>query len=83
MWNTPVYVRGAMTLAALGQRVGDAAVEQMLRRWSHRRQFGHGTGEGFRRLAEEVAGQDLAGFFRHWLDATRKPADTRDNGLGS
>jgi aminopeptidase N len=83
MWNAPVYVRGAMTLTALGQRVGDAAVDQMLRRWAHRREYGHGTTAAFRRLAEEVTGQDLGGFFRHWLDATRKPADTTANGLGS
>jgi aminopeptidase N len=83
MWNNPVYVRGAMTLAALGQRVGDSAVLTMLRDWTHRRQFGHGTDRAFRHLAERVTGQDLQAFFRHWLDGTRKPADTTANGLGS
>ncbi|MDX6327413.1 MAG: hypothetical protein QOK15_3767 [Nocardioidaceae bacterium] len=83
MWNNPVYVRGAMTLAALGERVGDAAVGTMLRRWAHRRQFGHGTGPAFRRLAEQVTGQDLTAFFGRWLDASRRPADTTANGLGS
>ena len=83
MWNAPVYVRGAMMLAALGQRVGDQAVLTTLRRWAHRRHFGHGTGQAFRHLAEQVSGMDLTAFFEHWLDDTTRPADTRANGLGS
>ena len=83
MWNAPVYVRGAMMLAALGERVGDQAVLTTLHRWVHRRHFGHGTGQAFRHVAEQVSGMDLTAFFRHWLDDTTKPADTRENGLGS
>ena len=83
MWDNAIYDRGAMTLAALGQRVGDQAVDTMLRRWAHHRKYGHGTDRAFRHLAEQVTGQDLSTFFRHWLDDTRKPADTHANGLGS
>jgi aminopeptidase N len=82
MWTQPVYVRGAMTLAALRQRVGDATMDTLLRQWVEDRHFGHGTTAAFRRLAAEVSGKHLDTFFTHWLDDTSQPEDTAENGLG-
>ena len=82
MFSTSVYVRGAMTLAALRARIGDADFASVLEQWLARHRDGHGTGTAFRSLAEEVSGEDLDGFFQHWLDDTTKPASTGENGLG-
>ncbi len=82
IWRGPVYVRGAMTLAALRNRIGEGDLDRLLRRWVRRGHFGHGTGRAFRQLAEEVSGETLDGFFTHWLDDTSKPAGTAENGLG-
>jgi aminopeptidase N len=82
MFSNPVYVRGAMTLAALRARVGDAHFATLLEQWLARHRGGHGTGTAFRALAEAVSAEDLHGFFQHWLDDEAKPADTAENGLG-
>ena len=82
MWSSPVYDRGAMTLAALRNRIGDDGLATLLRRWYEVHSGGNGTGEELRSLAEEVSGEELDGFFQHWLDDTRKPAATAENGLG-
>ncbi len=82
MFSGPVYSRGAMTLAALRARVGDADFETLVRQWVELHGGGHGTGTAFRALAEEVSGEELDAFFQHWLDDTTKPAATAENGLG-
>lgn len=83
VFDTRVYERGAMTLAALRCRIGRAGLDDLLRRWVSDHAGGHGTMLQFRDLAEEVSGQDLDGFFAAWLDSATKPADTDDNGLGA
>lgn len=83
MWSEPIYVRGAMMLAALRNRVGDARFDAVLAAWLARHGGGHGTGTGFRALAEEVTGEELDGFFAAWLDDTGKPAATAENGLAA
>lgn len=82
MFSEAVYVRGAMTLAALRNRIGDADFRVLLEEWVERHRAGHGTGPAFRSLAEEVSGQELDPFFQHWLDDTVKPSATPENGLG-
>jgi aminopeptidase N len=81
MWSRAVYVRGAMTLAALRARIGTPALDTLLSEWVARFGGGHATGEELRSLAEEVSGQDLAAFFQHWLDDTRRPDANSENGL--
>ena len=77
-----VYLRGAMTLQALRNRIGDTAYWTLLRRWVADREGGNGSTAQFEALAEEVSGADLDGFFAAWLHSTAKPADTAANGLG-
>ena len=76
-----VYDRGAMALAALRSRIGDAAFGQLLRRWVAERAGGNGSTADFESLASEVSGADLSGFFTAWLHTASKPAATADNGL--
>lgn len=81
LFATPVYDRGAMTLQALRQRIGEDDFWTVLRRWVDERSGGSGTTPQFIALAEEVSGTDLDSFFDAWLQSG-KPADTTDNGLG-
>jgi aminopeptidase N len=81
MWDDPVYQRGGMMLAALRNRIGETALEDLLRLWVDQRREGHGTGAQFRALAETVSGEELDAFFTEWLDDTDRPARTADNGL--
>lgn len=81
MFDQPVYERGAMMLAALGELAGADRVRALLRTWVDRHAGGSGTGEQFRALAEEVTGVDLDGFFTHWLDDRQRPDATSENGL--
>ena len=81
IFSEPIYERGAMTLAALRCRLGAAPMRDLVRAWVDQHRGGTGTGADFRQLAELQSGQDLDGFFQHWLDDTTKPAATADNGL--
>ncbi len=81
MFSPIIYVRGAMTLAALRNRVGAVSFATIARTWVERNAGAHGTDAEFRALAEEISGQDLDSFFAHWLDDTERPARTQENGL--
>jgi aminopeptidase N len=77
----PVYERGAMATQALRHRIGNRDFSEVLRRWVDERADGTGRVGQFRRLAEEVSGAELAGFFRAWLRTPERPRKTRANGL--
>jgi len=77
----PVYDRGAMTVEALRQRIGDEDFFSLLRQWTEQRRWGTATVEEFEVLAEQVSGEDLDAFFRAWLVDRRRPARTAENGL--
>jgi aminopeptidase N len=82
MWDEAIYVRGAMTLAALRGRIGDSAFSTLLTEWVTRYGGGNVTGGDLRSLAEEVSGEELDAFFRHWLDDLGRPDHTVENGFG-
>jgi aminopeptidase N len=81
VFTEPVYVRGAMTLAALRHRIGDQAFSRLLRTWVEQHAGGSATVGDFEKLAESVSGQQLDGFFRAWLHTGSKPEETAANGL--
>lgn len=81
LFDLPVYHRGAMTLQALRNRIGEQAFWTLLRTWLAQRSGGNGTSEEFEALAEQVSGQDLDAFFTAWLRTPAKPAATAANGL--
>ena len=68
-----VYNRGALTLHALRQAVGDEAFFAILREWVARFGGGNATTADFIALSEEVSGQDLDPLFDAWLFETTLP----------
>jgi aminopeptidase N len=72
----PVYTRGAMTLQALRQRVGDAAFFRILRAWPAQHRYSTGSTADFRALAEHISGRDLRSLFQAWLYTPAKPTSS-------
>ena len=68
-----VYVRGAMTLQALRDRIGDEAFFTLLRDWTAKYRYGNAGTRDFIDLAEQVSGQDLTALFDAWLYQAAKP----------
>ena len=81
VFDNAIYTRGAMTLQALRNRVGDAVFWKVIRTWIREQRGGNGATEEFEEVAARVSGQDLTGFFTAWLRTPSKPARTPDNGL--
>ena len=68
-----VYVRGAMTLAALRHEIGDDAFFRLLPEYVARFGGGNASTADFIELAEEIAGRDLSELFDAWLYAEKTP----------
>jgi aminopeptidase N len=79
LFHTPVYDRGAMTLQALREKVGDDTFFDILRAWYSENRSQSVTSDqsvttaDFIGLAERESGQDLDDFFRVWLYEEGKP----------
>ena len=81
VFDPAVYGRGAMTLQALRNRVGDATFWKILRTWIREQRGGNGSTEEFEEVAARVSHEDLGTFFTAWLRTPSKPARTAENGL--
>ena len=82
LFDRAVYVRGAMALQALRNRIGNADFAALLRAWVEQRRGLPSRVGQLEALAETVSGDpDLDGFFDAWLRDTRRPARTAANGL--
>ncbi|MCW2738597.1 MAG: peptidase rane alanine aminopeptidase [Nocardioides sp.] len=81
VFDSAVYDRGAMTLQALRNRVGDQVFWKIIRTWIQEQRGGNGSTEEFEEVAGRVSGADLSSFFTAWLRTPSKPAKTADNGL--
>jgi aminopeptidase N len=69
-----VYLRGAMTLQALREKIGDDAVFfGIMRTWAADHRHGTATTPQFIALAEQKSGMDLDAFFQAWLYQPEKP----------
>jgi aminopeptidase N len=73
MFARAVYRRGAMTLQALREKIGDAPFFQILRTWAAEHRHGTATTEEFIALSERISGRDLSNFFNVWLYTPQKP----------
>jgi aminopeptidase N len=73
LFAVSVYERGAMTLQALREKVGDPVFFSILRTWLDRHEYGNATIAEFVALAEAQSGQELDEFFRIWLYDPAKP----------
>jgi aminopeptidase N len=73
MFDGAVYRRGAMTLQALREKIGDAAFFRILRTWTAEHRHANASTADFIALAERISGRDLGRFFRVWISTPRKP----------
>ncbi|MGW1160648.1 M1 family metallopeptidase [Streptomyces sp. NPDC002519] len=74
MFASAVYQRGAMTLQALRERIGDTAFFKLLPAWTKLHRYGTANTGDFVRLAEKVSGQRLDDLFQKWIYSTERPA---------
>jgi len=68
-----VYLRGAMTLHALRERIGDTTFFELLRAWAAKHRYGNAGTADFIALAEEMSGERLGDLFDAWLYTAAKP----------
>ncbi|HEY0698913.1 MAG TPA: M1 family metallopeptidase, partial [Micromonospora sp.] len=68
-----VYLRGAMTLQVLRDRLGDQLFFRLLRAWHTAHSGGTAGTADFVRLAERMSGRSLAGLLQRWLYVPGKP----------
>ena len=73
LFNGTIYDRGAMTLQALRERVGDLTFFQIMRSWAAQHRHGNATTAQFIALSEQLSGMDLDHFFDVWLYEPEKP----------
>ena len=81
MFDDRVYKRGALTLAALRMRIGDAAFADLLRRWVATQRHSLVTTDDFRACVEAVTGESHEELLSAWLDrAAASAARARPHG---
>ena len=73
LFNGTIYYRGAMTLQALREKIGDDDFFRIMRRWATEHRYGSVTTPQFVALAEQVSGRQLDHFFDVWLYQRDKP----------
>ncbi|HWO82345.1 MAG TPA: M1 family metallopeptidase [Solirubrobacterales bacterium] len=73
LFDSSIYIRGAMALQALREKIGTKPMLRLLRRWVAEHRYGNGTTAEFTLLAERVSLQDLGRFFQRWLYQQGKP----------
>jgi aminopeptidase N len=73
LFAVSTYVRGAMTLQALRDKIGTQDLLRVMRTWATDHRHGNGDIEEFIALADEISGEHLRGFFHRWLFQRGKP----------
>jgi aminopeptidase N len=73
LFDDSIYQRGAMTLQALREAVGDATFFAIMREWAQDHRYGNVSTPQFIALAEQTSDMDLGVFFQAWLYAEGKP----------
>ncbi len=73
LFAVSTYVRGAMTLQALRDKIGTRGLLEILRTWATEHRYAHGDIEEFIALTNRVSGRHLRGFFDRWLFERGKP----------
>lgn len=74
MFDDRLYQRGALTLHALRDRVGDAAFFTILRTWTLTHRHSTATTRDFTELAQRHTDADLGPLFTEWLFEPALPA---------
>ncbi|WP_371501182.1 M1 family metallopeptidase [Kitasatospora sp. NBC_00374] len=73
-FDTAVYERGALTVQALRNTVGDEAFFRILKGWPTEHRYGNATIGQFQAYAERVSGKPLGALLDTWLFTPAKPA---------
>jgi aminopeptidase N len=73
LFATTVYTRGALTLQALRQKIGEEAFFRTLRTWYATYRYGNASTADFVEVAESASGQQLDAFFQTWIYRPGKP----------
>ncbi|CAN5471906.1 M1 family metallopeptidase [soil metagenome] len=73
IFSDSVYERGAGTLQALRQLVGDGAFFALMRGWAASHRYANATVGDFIGYAERATHRDLRSFFANWLYRQGKP----------
>ncbi|HEX6152530.1 MAG TPA: hypothetical protein VFZ19_03310, partial [Solirubrobacterales bacterium] len=73
LFDPTVYVRGAMAVQALREKIGTQTLLRVLRRWTLGYHFGEASIAEFIALAEAVSRQELDPLFERWLYQRGKP----------
>ena len=74
MFNGTIYYRGAMTLEALREKIGEPNFFRLMHEWAAQNQYCNVTTAQFIQLAEEISGTNLEPFFDVWLYQPDKPS---------
>jgi aminopeptidase N len=74
LYHEAVYLRGAMTLQVLRERIGEADFARLARRWVGDHRHGTVTTADLTALAEEVSGEQLDALFEDWLRTPGRPS---------
>ncbi|WP_341925571.1 M1 family metallopeptidase [Nocardioides psychrotolerans] len=73
LFGEPVYNRGAMTLHALRERIGDTDFFRFIKRWATVHRQANVSTSQLVSLAEQVSGEQLDGLFADWLELDGRP----------
>jgi aminopeptidase N len=73
LFITSTYVRGAMALQALRDKIGTRDLLLIMRTWATEHRHANGDIEGFIALSNKISGEHLRGFFHRWLFERGKP----------
>jgi aminopeptidase N len=73
LFGPSTYIRGAMALQALRQKIGTKPMLRVLRDWAQAHRYGSGDIREFIALSEEISGRSLDPFFQRWLYQRGKP----------
>jgi aminopeptidase N len=81
VFSGAVYVRGALALQALRNKIGPSTHDKLLRSWARANRHGNGSVAEFETLAEQVSGKDLSVFFDEWLHQANRPQPSKALGF--
>jgi aminopeptidase N len=73
LFDSPVYVRGAMTVQALRNTVGEEDFWAIVQDWIETNAHATGTTDELVAIAEQVSGQELSDLFDAWLFSPTRP----------
>ena len=74
LFGDAVYDRGAATLYALHDKIGDTAFRAGTRMWLQRYRNSDASTDDFQAVFEKASRQDLSAFFDTWVRTPAKPA---------